>query len=88
MFHPIDGLQYQQSALYKLNIYKEMGFYPGCNLFFSFENPDGSLDTEHLIKEISQIFGNPPTAQARRLGIDATDFLEMQKNILQSQNVI
>ena len=52
------------------------------------ENPDGSIDTENLIKEISQIFGNPPTAQALRLGIDATDFLEMQKNILQSQNVI
>lgn len=88
MFRPTEGLQYQQSAIYKLNVYKELGFYPGCNLFFSFENPDGSIDTENLIKEISQIFGNPPTAQALRLGIDATDFLEMQKNILQSQNVI
>ena len=72
------GEKYSSSFYQKSLIYEEMGFSPGVTLLLSFENSKSGPDLASLAKTIEQTFGRVPTAQARKIGITAEDFLESQ----------
>ena len=72
------GEKYSSSFYQKTLIYEEMGFSPGVTLLLSFENSKSGPDLESLAKTIEQTFGRVPTAQARKIGITAEDFLKSQ----------
>ena len=72
------GEKYSSSFYQKSLIYEEMGFSPGVTLLLSFENSKSGPDLESLAKIIEQTFGRVPTAQARKIGITAEDFLKSQ----------
>lgn len=72
------GEKYSSSFYQKSLIYEEMGFSPGVTLLLSFENSKSGPDLESLAKTIEQTFGRVPTAQARKIGITAEDFLKSQ----------
>lgn len=72
------GEKYSSSFYQKSLIYEEMGFSPGVTLLLSFENSKSGPDLESFAKIIEQTFGRVPTAQARKIGITAEDFLKSQ----------
>ena len=54
-FHPDYQRKYRQDYIAKLDIYNELGFTQGLNLFTSYESPKG-LDLERIAKEIEAVY--------------------------------
>lgn len=54
-FHPDYQRKYRQDYITKMDIYNELGFTHGLNLFTSYESPKG-LDLERIAKEIKAVY--------------------------------
>ena len=65
-FHPDTYVNYRKDYLMKTDIYRNLGFVQGVNLFVSFESEFGP-DMERIAHDTDYLYNHPATGQMRKL---------------------